>query len=164
MTLAEVFVAIEALPFATAIREGAWLFPVIETIHVFALTLVVGSIGMLDLRLLGLRSTDRPVTEMAMELLPWTWVSFGIAAATGLLMFSSRAVSYAEDLPFRIKLVLLLLAGINMLIFHFTAYRSVQSWGDVTTPPPLARLAGGMSLLLWVGVVVAGRWIGFTIV
>jgi hypothetical protein len=154
--------ALEALPLALSIRESPWIFPTVETAHVFALTVVVGSIGMLDLRLLGLRTCDREVRDLAREILPWTWSFFLLAVFTGSLMFVAKAMTYAHNLPFQIKLVLLALAGGNMLAFHMTTYRSVSSWGVHATPPFPARLAGGLSLLFWISVVVAGRWIGFT--
>ncbi len=162
MALTELFHAIEALPYATAMRESTVLFPTVETVHVFALSLVVGSIGMLDLRLLGVRSTDRSIAELATEVLPWTWASFALAVATGFLMFSAKAVTYSGNGPFRLKMCLLILAGVNMAAFHLTSYRSVRTWGVLAKPPAHARLAGGLSLFIWIFVIVAGRWIGFT--
>lgn len=152
---------LEATPFAVAISESEFIFPTIETFHVLALALVVGSIAMLDLRLLGVNNRDRGVLELSAETLPWTWMAFIVAAITGGLMFASAATRYYENVPFRIKMVLLVLAGINMGIFHFTAYRGAHAW-NMTFPTPIAaRIAGGLSLVFWIGVVVFGRWIGF---
>jgi hypothetical protein len=152
---------LQDLSFPTEIRESAWLFPSIETVHVFALVLVVGSILRVDLRLLGLANRDRPFTSLAREMLPWTWSCFAVAATAGLLMFSSKAVVYFGNWPFRIKMLCLLLAAINMVVFHSFGSRQVSSW-DASTPPPQARFAGGASLVLWVIVVATGRWVGFT--
>jgi len=152
---------LENLELATQIRETGWLFPTIETLHVFGLVLVVGSIMLVDLRLLGFGNMDRPLTELAEETLPWTWSAFIVAAIAGLLMFSSRAVTYYGDFPFRLKMVCLVLAGLNMAFFHQFGMRDIALW-DLGKPPPRARIAGGASLLLWIIIVGAGRWVGFT--
>jgi hypothetical protein len=152
--------AIQATPWAVKIAESDLLFPTIETVHVLALTLVVGSISMVDLRLLG-RSSHRGVKELSEEVLPWTWMAFVVAVISGSLMFSSAAVKYAYMPQFQVKLLLILLAGINMLVFHFLTYRSVGSWNHDSITPPSARLAGMLSLVFWIGVVTLGRWVGF---
>lgn len=146
---------------ATAIRELEMLFPMVETVHVVALALVVGTIAHLDLRLLSLVSRRRAVTALAREVLPWTWVSFGVAVVSGTLLFSSNALKYYANIPFRLKIALLTLAGLNMVLFHMLTWPGVRHW-DLARPPLAARLAGGLSLLFWIGIVAAGRWIGFT--
>jgi hypothetical protein len=152
---------LQELDFPTQIRESAFLFPSIETVHVFALVLVVGSIMTVDLRLLGLTNRDRPFTHLAAEMLPWTWTAFTVAAIAGLLMFSSKAMTYYANIPFRIKMCCLVLAGLNMFWFHWAGTRHLKMW-DHSKPPPAAKFAGGASLLLWTVIVATGRWIGFT--
>jgi Family of unknown function (DUF6644) len=152
---------IERQPYALAIAHSQWLFPLFEIAHVMALTLVVGSVAMIDLRLLGIGSRQRPVTELMGSVLPWTWTAFAVAATFGLLLFSSKASTYYLNLPFRIKMTCLGLAALNMLIFHGLLERDVASW-DRGMPPLRVRIAGGVSLLLWITIVAAGRWIGFT--
>ena len=152
---------LQDLNLPTQIRESVWMFPTIETVHVFALVLVVGSIMTVDLRLLGLTNKERPFSQVAAEMLPWTWVAFGVAALAGMLMFSSKALTYYANIPFRLKMVCLLLAGINMVMFHWLGVRRLATW-DHQQPPWSAKLAGGASLLLWTTIVAAGRWIGFT--
>lgn len=152
---------LQNLAFPTEIRESDWLFPTIETVHVLALVLVVGSISMVDLRLLGLAQRSRPVSQVMAQALPWTWSAFAAAALAGLLLFSSKAVTYYGDIPFRIKMGCLLLAGINMLYFHRFTQRRHLNW-DHGAPPRAVKIAGGVSLFLWVVIVGAGRWIGFT--
>jgi hypothetical protein len=161
MSLTNVFGWLENLPYATAIRESGWLFPTIETTHVIALTMVVGSIGMMDLRLLGVSSRDRAVSEVSAQVLPYTWASFVLAAITGFLLFSSAAVRYWGLYTFRAKMCLLLLAGVNMMVFHVMTYKTVKHWDNQVRTPRAARIAGALSLLLWIGVVVCGRWLGF---
>jgi hypothetical protein len=161
MAVEQALTWLQDLNFPTEIRESVWLFPAIETVHVLALVLVVGSIMTVDLRLLGFANRERPFSELAGEMLPWTWVAFAVAASAGLLMFSSKALTYYGNIPFRIKMCCLLLAGINMALFHWFGTRHLETW-DRMRPPTPARFAGGASLLLWIAIVAAGRWIGFT--
>lgn len=161
MPLEQALTRLQDLNFPTQIRESDWLFPTIETVHVFALVLVVGTIMIVDLRLLGLSNKERPFSQVASEMLPWTWAAFSIAATAGLLMFSSKAVTYYSNIPFRLKMVCLLLAAINMALFHWLGTRRLETW-DRKRPPLAAKFAGAASLLLWTVIVAAGRWIGFT--
>jgi hypothetical protein len=137
-------------------------FPWIETFHVICITTVVGSITVVDLRLLNLTSGSRSVTLLTNEILPFTWGAFGLAAVTGSLLFISKATEYVVDFPFRMKMLLMACAGINMMIFHFTAYRRVAGWDTSASTPQAAKIAAGLSLLFWASVIVFGRWIGFT--
>jgi uncharacterized membrane protein len=92
-----------------------------------------------------------------------TWFGFAIAALTGSLMFITRATDYYVSATFLIKMSLIVVAGINMLIFEFGTIRGVQDWNVNPTPPRSARLAGGISLASWVAVVIFGRWTGFIV-
>jgi hypothetical protein len=161
MALEQALTRLQDLSLPTQIRESDWLFPTIETVHVFALVLVVGTIMTVDLRLLGVANKERPFSQVAAEMLPWTWAAFAIAAIAGILMFSSKALTYYSNIPFRLKMICLLLAGINMVAFHWLGTRHLEGW-DHGRPPRTARLAGAASLLLWTTIVAAGRWIGFT--
>jgi hypothetical protein len=161
MTVLEIMQALEHKPFAVAIAESTWLFPFFETIHVLALTLVVGSVAMMDLRLLGIGSKDRALSELTASVLPWTWSAFAVAASAGLLLFSSKAATYYVNIPFRVKVVCLGFAAVNMFVFHSVTARNVAVWERGATPRA-ARVAGSISLALWVIIVGTGRWIGFT--
>jgi hypothetical protein len=147
---------------AQYIRENELAFPWIESVHVLAITLVVGSIAIVDLRLLGLASRDRPISGLTRDVLPCTWAAFAIAAVSGLLLFSSNATNYAHNPYFQSKLVLLALAGANMTWFQRWSGRHLRFSEAARALPWQTRVAGGVSLLLWIGVVAAGRWIGFT--
>ncbi|MEI9965066.1 MAG: DUF6644 family protein [Caulobacteraceae bacterium] len=149
-------------PVATAIRESGTLFPWIESTHVLAITLVVGSISIVDLRLLGLTSKNRAVSTLTGEVLPFTWIAFVVAAITGLLLFSSNAVKYSHNIFFLSKMALLVVALANMLIFHFITGRGIEHWDESPRVPAGVRLAGGVSLAVWIAVIACGRWIGFT--
>lgn len=151
---------LEHRPFAIAIAESTWSFPIIETIHVLALTVVVGSVAMMDLRLLGVGNKDRPASEVIASSLPWAWSAFAVAFTAGSLMFCSKAASYYVNVPFRIKVLCLVLAALNMLVFHLFTARNMPAW-DSGKPPLGARLAATFSLTLWVIIVAAGRWVGF---
>jgi hypothetical protein len=156
--------ALEATPVATAIRENDLLFPWIESVHVLSIALVVGSIAIVDLRLMGLASLDRALTRLTADVLPCTWVAFVAAAIAGALLFSSNATGYAHNSQFQAKFIFLVLAGINMSVFHFFVGRDIGRWGTPPHTTPLrARIAGAVSLLIWIGVVACGRWVGFTI-
>jgi len=165
VNIAALLAAIESWPVSAALRGEMpgteWLFPIVETLHVMALTVVFGSIAMLDLRLLGIASRNSSVSRLSSEVLPWTWAAWGTAALFGTLMFMAKAGTYAGNLQFRLKFVCMGLAAVNMLIFHLGAFRQVASW-DSGEPPVSAKVAGAASLSLWIGVVFFGRWVGFT--
>jgi hypothetical protein len=148
---------------AAILRENAIAFPWVECTHVLAITLVVGSISVVDLRLLGLAWRDRPVRRVLREVLPVTWTAFGLAVLSGFLMFASNAPTYARNPFLQIKLCLILVAGVNMSVFHLWAQRSLPAWETASVLPLRAKIAGAVSLISWIGVVAAARWIGFTI-
>jgi hypothetical protein len=148
-------------PLAESVRGSVWAFPIMECIHVLAIVLVVGSIARLDLRLLGLASRDRPVSDVAGEMLPWTWTSFVVAAALGLLLFISKPLIYLSIPYFTIKMALIMLAGINMLVFQQLIAKNMAQWNRAPTPPLAVRTSAGLSLGFWVTVVFLGRFVGF---
>jgi len=147
---------------------GEWLrstvraIPVINSLHVIGLVLVFGTISVVDLRLLGIPSTRRSFKLLAGELLKWTWLAFALAVVTGFLMFTANATTFYDNTQFRIKMVLLVLAGINMLVFELITVRSVHQWDKDQPVPVSAKVAGLLSLVLWMGVIVFGRWVGYT--
>ena len=143
------------------ISNSFWLFPFIECFHVFGIVVLVGATGMLDLRLLGVALKGQSVSKLNKQLLPWAWSGFAVMVITGLLMFSSEATKVYENGAFRLKMGLILLAGVNALVFQTTVYKSVDKWDVAPRPPIGARLAGVFSLVLWVGVIFAGRWIAY---
>jgi hypothetical protein len=148
---------------AESIREGDVLFPFIESVHVVAVCLVVGSIFVMDLRLLGLASHHRPVGRLLHAILPVTWGAFALAATSGFLLFISNATKYLGNGYFVAKMFVILVAGLNMIVFHAISARELPQWEKERFPPLRARLAGGLSILLWIAVVACGRWIGFTL-
>jgi hypothetical protein len=147
---------------ADNVRENDLLFPLIESVHVVAICLVVGSILAVDLRLLGLASINRSVSRVTAGILPLTWGAFVVAVGSGSLLFISNATKYLGNGFFIAKIVLIAAAGLNMVIFHVIGAKDLPRWENDTRLPFQARLAGGVSILLWVAVVACGRWIGFT--
>src|SRR5580693_649081 len=114
------------------IRDSDWIFYLIESIHVFGIVIMVGTVAMMDLRLLGVGiQRTQPVSEVAGQLLPLTWTGFGIQFVTGsFLLISEAATKLYVSQSFWIKMGLIALAGLNMTIFHFTVYRNVSKWDN----------------------------------
>jgi len=145
---------------AIAITE-TW-FPLVESFHVITMAIVAGTIFIVDTRLVGLTSLKLPFTYISGRLLPWTWAAFACSVVTGTLMFMANAATYYENTPFRVKMALLVLAGLNMLYFQKVTFRTVSAW-DSGRAPSAARLAGFISIGLWCAVIGFGRWIGFVV-
>ena len=152
---------LEQTPVGAAVRESLWLFPALETLHLLGMIVLVGTIGAFDLRLLGWVMLRQRVSDLANRLLPWTWVGFAVQVITGALLFSSEAVKVYSNPAFRFKMLLILLAGLNALIFHLVVFRNVAAWDNREVTPVPAKIAGLVSILLWIGIVAAGRFIGF---
>ncbi len=159
----DILIFIYSNPLAQTIRENELLFPWIEAIHVLAVTLVIGSIALVDLRLIGVRALNRAVSNISKELLPITWMAFLAAAITGAILFTSNALSYSQNFYFISKIILLGLAGINMMCFQFIIGKNLDSWNHYQQLPIAARSAGAISLTLWISIIFCGRWIGFTL-
>jgi hypothetical protein len=162
MILQALWQAIESWPLSQYIVTSEWVFPTLESVHVIAITTVIGTVALMDLRLLGLVSTTTKVTEVSHDTLRWTWGAFGLALVTGGLLFISKATVYMVNPYFVWKMALILLAGVNMAVFHVFTWPTVASWNASTTPRP-AKIAGGLSIAIWLTVVFLGRMIGFTL-
>lgn len=157
------WVRVENWSLSQLIAGTNW-FPTIETIHVIAATLMLGSILWVDLRLLGIGATRYSISTLNRELVPWAWGAFVVAVITGLGMFITRAASHLENPAFQSKLALLILAGINMAYFHFKLFKNVEKFDVSNSATPIQiKIVGGLSLFLWAGVMLAGRWIGHII-
>lgn len=143
-----------------AIRQSTWAFPALDTIHTLGIVLVAGAIMLVDLRLLRLGLRSVPITQLVARIVPATLWGFGLMLLSGGLLFSSEAVRMYHSPAFRIKVVLLALAGLNALIFHRTVYRDAGNW-DPASVPVRARLAGLLSLVFWIAIIAAGRAIAY---
>jgi len=141
-------------------RHSDWAFPMLDVIHTLGIVLVAGTIMLVDLRLLGFGLRGAPIQELVARIVPATLWGFALMAVSGALLFSSEAVKMYNSDAFRIKMLLLALAGANALIFHRTVYRNAASW-DPSGAPLRARLAGLLSLIFWIAVIAAGRAIAY---
>ncbi len=144
-----------------ALHESLFMYPLIESAHVLTLCLFVGMATMLDLRLVGVSFRHVPVAELARRLLPWMAAGFAIMVITGVLLFYAIPVRSYQSIWFRIKVVMLVLAGLNAWVFHARVYQRVADWNLDPVPPRGARIAGAASLVLWALIIVAGRMIAY---
>jgi hypothetical protein len=162
-SITSILEGLQASSWAVFLHKKAWAFTTVEVVHVFAVSLVLGTIAIVDLRLVGFASAKRPFAELSRQVLPFTWAAFVVAVIAGPLLFISRATDYFVNPAFWIKMALIVVAGINMMIFEFITVRDVQEWNLDPIPPQQARLAGGISIASWVLIVVFGRLIAFTL-
>lgn len=157
MSLLDICQWIQDTQLAIVIRESTYAFPYIEGTHVLALSLSVGTIMWFDLRLAGVIFRNRPVSEVFKQLRPFFLTGFPIMFVTGALLFTAHATQCYNSSYFRVKMLLLLLAGLNLLIFHSTIDRRRAQWDKAPSPPFQARLAGVLSLVFWLSIMAAGR-------
>jgi hypothetical protein len=148
-------------PWSVALHESILVYPIVESVHVLTLCVFLGLVVMLDLRLLGVTLLKTPVSEVVGRLAPWTLAGFVVMVITGSLLFYAIPVKTYLNIFFRLKVLFLLLAGANTGIFHFMISDNMSEWDLDPVPPMRARLAGGLSLVLWAGIVVAGRMIAY---
>ena len=161
MPLLEFLEWLEATPVSTAFRESHYLYLAVLATHVLTLTVFLGTAIIVDLRLLGVAMVRVPVSQILTRLLPWTTGGFVVMAASGSLMFYASPADKFSNLFFRAKMVMLVLAGLAVWLFFRTIHRRLDEWDDDLLPPPAARLAGGLTLLLWTAILVAGRMIPY---
>lgn len=153
--------AIEASALGVAMRKSLWLYPTVETVHIVGLALLFGLIAVLDLRLLGFgRSIS--VKRLAGHVLPWTALSFVLVVPSGLAMFTAHASDFIGNSTFVLKICLIMAAGINAAVFHAGVFRKADAWDTDAPPPAAARLAGALSLAIWIGVIACGRFLAYT--
>lgn len=148
-------------PWSVALLESFYMWPLIESTHVLTLALFVGTTTMMDLRLLGVTFRNVPVSAFTGRLLPWTRAGFAIMTITGLLLFYSSPLRYYHNVFFRFKMLVLVVAGLNVWLFHSRIHRRVAEWDLEWKPPRAARVAAVVSLLAWASVVVSGRMIAY---
>jgi len=152
--------AIERSVLATAMRQELWLYPSVEIVHILGFVTLVGSIAVLDLRLLGI-SRALPVRNLARHVLPWSLGALLLIVPTGLLMFMAHASDFIGNRAFVVKLILIAAAGFNAAAFHMGAYRSVAQWDHGVDTPPSAKLHAAASLMTWFGVIACGRLLAY---
>jgi uncharacterized protein DUF6644 len=151
---------LESTSLAVAMRQWAWLYPIVEITHIMGFILLVGAAFMFDLRLLGL-SRHLPVAGMAHHLLRWARASLLLVIPTGLMMFIAHANEFATNPAFQLKLTFIAAAFLNAAVFHRWPFRSVGDWDTEVHAPAAARFAGVVSLVLWTSVVACGRLLAY---
>jgi len=161
MSVLSICQAIQDSAVGTSIRESVWVFPGIETVHVLALALSVGTIILLDFRLIGAGMRHTPVSQIINGLKRWYLAGFVLMFASGALLFWSEAAKCYKSGPFRFKLLFLLLAGINALIFELRYKPTMDEWDRRKETPAGAKVVGWCSLMFWVGVIALGRWTAY---
>jgi len=150
-----------ATPWSIQLLESQYVWPFLESTHVLTLALFAGTAAINDLRLLGIGFTAVPAGEVTLRLLRLTRIAFVVMVVTGLLLFYSNPVHYWHNIFFRIKLVLLTIAGLNIWLFHGRIHQRVAEWSNDTRPPRAARIAGLVSLATWALIIVSGRLIAY---
>jgi hypothetical protein len=152
--------AIERLPLALAMRQDLWLYPAVEIFHIIGFVTLVGSIIVLDLRLLGLSKT-LPVSLLARHTLPWSIGALALIVPSGLLMFITHAGDFIGNPAFITKMSLLFCAAINAAVFHAGVFRSVAAWDVGASTPAAAKIHALLSLLIWFSVLACGRLLAY---
>ena len=152
--------AIERSGLALAMRQELWLYPAVEIAHIAGFVVLVGSIAMLDLRLLGL-SSELAVRQLARHVLPWTLGALLLIVPTGLMMFVAHASDLISNPAFQVKLLLIMGAGLNAAVFHMGPFRTVESWDRGLNTPAAAKVHAAASLALWLGVITCGRLLAY---
>ena len=150
---------LDASAVGVAMRGSAWLYPVVEIVHIVGFSVLVGSVAMFDLRVLGFARAVGVLAAGRM-LLPWSVASLFVIVPAGLLLFSAHPRELFMNQVFQLKLLLIALAGLNALSFHLGVYRTAETWTGTT--PALARLHAAASLGLWIGVLSCGRLLAYT--
>lgn len=155
------FAWLEGTELSIAFHESVWMYPIVESVHVLGLCLFLGIAMFWDLRLLGVTFWRVPATEVEQRLLPWMQAGFAIMVISGAVLILNTPVRYYTNIFFRVKLVMLVLGGINAWVFHSGVYLNVMKWDRTRLTPVQARMAGAVSLVLWAGIVIAGRMIAY---
>ncbi len=159
-TLTEALTALQNMALPTALRTSRWVYPLVNAGHILGLALLFGAILSFDLRLLGLWR-DQPIRPLARILLPVAVSGLGLSLFTGLLLFSVSAAKYAATPLFQVKLLLILAAVANALLLRRAADWTLAQVPEMAMNSARLRLAGGLSLLLWLAVILCGRFLAY---
>ena len=151
---------LESAPIAVAMRQELWLYPLVEIAHIMGFVVLVGSIVVLDLRLLGI-SRGISARQLSHHVLPWTFGALLVIVPSGVLMFMAHATDLVSNPAFQLKLCLLLLAGTNAAAYHIGTARGSELWDRDANPPARVKLHAGVSLAIWAGVITCGRLLAY---
>lgn len=158
---AGVFGLLEATQLSQAMRGSLWLYPIVEIFHIIGFAILVGSVAVFDLRVLGF-SRALPILALGRHVVRWSAASLMLIVPAGLMMFSAHPHEFVNNPIFQIKLMLIVIAGLNAWLFHFGVYRSAAHWDGKLPVPPLAKAQAALSLALWLTVICCGRLLAYT--
>jgi hypothetical protein len=144
-----------------ALHESLYMYPVVESVHVLTLCVFVGLAAVVDLRLMGITLRRVPASEVISRLMPWMAAGFIVMIVTGSLLFYAIPVRSFHNVFFRLKISMLIGAGLNAWVFHRKLYRNISEWDNAPHLPARVRAAGAVSLLLWAIIIVSGRMIAY---
>jgi hypothetical protein len=161
VSIIELVTWVNEFPSSIALRESTWTYPIIESVHSVAIALFFGVLLFWDLRLLGIGLRRVPVSHVWAKLSPWFTLGALIMIGTGLALFYSKPVYFWGNVYFRVKLIMLVLAGLNIGAFHLGVEKRLHEWDTAANPPTSAKLAGASSIILWAAVIVFGRLIAY---
>jgi len=161
MSFVSFFQRLGETEWSVALHESEIAYSIIESLHVWSMCLFFGMTSMFDLRLLGWTMRGVPVSEVIRRLQPWTVVGFVMMAVTGALLFYAIPLRSYQNIFFRTKMLMMMLAGVNVFLFHARVFPGVAKWDGDAVPPRAARVAGGLSLVLWVCIIFSGRMIAY---
>jgi hypothetical protein len=153
--------SLEGTGFSRALRGSTWLYPCVETAHIFGFVLLVGSIAMFDVRLLG-ASRHLSVSALGSHLRKWSLASIVLVVPTGSLLFIAHPVELVSNPVFATKLVAIGLAALNALAYQLGVHRSVAAWDTAVPAPRTARFHALTSLALWATTLTCGRLLAYT--
>jgi len=153
---------LDATTVAGLVRDTLWGFQIAVAIHIMGMIFSAGLLVWMDLRLMGLALTRYPMSLVTRRLTPWFVAGFTVMFLSGGALFVGYANAAYGNLYFRLKVAAIVAAGLNALIYHFVTERRIAAWDGDPIPPTGARLAGLTSLLLWTGVILAGRMMSYT--
>jgi hypothetical protein len=161
--LRSLFIYVSELETSIALRESQYVMPWVFVLHIVSMGLFAGTILMMDLRLLGVGNMQTPFSQVQRRLFPWQMFGMVFSAVTGLALVYGNPMNYVTNAIFWLKMLTMGIAGINALAFHFITEFTLIDW-DAGGPPPLgAKLAGGLSVVLWANVIVSGRLIPYAL-
>lgn len=162
MTLYQMFEWLEATSVGVLVRESPWGFPILVAFHLMGIMLSVGTLVWFDLRLLGVSMTGVRASLMYRRLMPWMFTGFAIMFISGFMLLAGFATNAYGNVYFRIKIIAMVLAAVNAFLYHRFTERRIVQWDDAPGPPTAARMAGLVSISVWMTVILAGRMMSYT--
>jgi hypothetical protein len=144
--------ALQHAGWVTTLATSRWLYGLVTVVHYSAVFFCIGTIVLLDLRILGIADRNQALSQFAGQLRPWIWIGFGSAVVSGFLLFATEAGDYAAVTPFRVKMLIIVLAAISALAKEW----SVPNWDRAPVIPVMAKLIALVSIVLWLGAILAG--------